>query len=404
MRLNIPRSKLCCRSKLIAPVLLIGILFGGNTVSAQAPQTHMRKSEKRRELPITDFYNVPVPLPPAKPGTLIRSEAFDDYDLSADMSALRILYHSRSGSGKDVAVSGVVLIPQGKPPNGGWPVIAWAHSFSGVARRCAPSLMTNIFDGPLLSMYLSLGYAVAATDYAGLGTGSRYAALDTQSNAEDVINAVAAAHAATPGLSSKWIAVGDLQGAAVAIRIAELPGARDPDYLGSVAISEVADPQNLFESLMQTHFAGIFSVLAYGVKTVFPEFKPGDMLTDKGTKTFAEVESTCGVPDSPDVAGREMLQSGWEKNSYVAQFLARNTIGLTPTHEPVLVIIGGSDALFSASLTSQLVKQMCQQHDHVIFDEFPNVDRGSVLGTSVSDQISWIQARFSGRPEASNCK
>ncbi|MGH9528781.1 MAG: hypothetical protein ACRD2S_02555, partial [Terriglobales bacterium] len=127
-------------------------------------------------------------------------------------------------------------------------------------------------------------------------------------------------------------------------------------------------------------------------------------LNDKGLATFGQVESTCGVPDSPDIAGREMLQPAWEKTSFVTQFLARNAIGNAPARAPLLIILGGSNTLFSASLTTQVVGQMCRLHDHVVLDEFPDIDPGSVLGTSVRDQMNWIQARFAGRPEASNCK
>ncbi|HKM85338.1 MAG TPA: hypothetical protein VJW96_03965, partial [Terriglobales bacterium] len=100
---------------------------------------------------------------------------------------MRILYHSRTASGEDVAVSAVVLIPDGKPPAGGWPVIAWAHEFRGAARQCAPSLMKNLGVGPLLAMYANLGYAVVATDYSGLGADSGKPVLDMQSNALDVM-------------------------------------------------------------------------------------------------------------------------------------------------------------------------------------------------------------------------
>ena len=72
-------------------------------------------------------------------------------------------------NGKDVAVSAVVLIPDGKPPGGGWPVIAWAHEFRGTARQCAPSLMKNLGAGSILAMFANLGFAVVATDYAGFG-------------------------------------------------------------------------------------------------------------------------------------------------------------------------------------------------------------------------------------------
>ena len=39
------------------------------------------------------------------------------------------------------------LIPAGHPPPGGWPVIAWAHGTSGVARMCAPSLEKDLEYG-----------------------------------------------------------------------------------------------------------------------------------------------------------------------------------------------------------------------------------------------------------------
>lgn len=59
-----------------------------------------------------------------KHGDLIRSEVFYGYDLPMNTSAVRILYHSVSTSGADVTASGVVLVPDGTPPAGGWPIIA----------------------------------------------------------------------------------------------------------------------------------------------------------------------------------------------------------------------------------------------------------------------------------------
>jgi hypothetical protein len=101
----------------------------------QAPAS-VRRSEVRRDLPLSKFYNTPDPFPASKPGALIRSQTIEQYDIPYSVSAVRILYHSRSASGEDVAASGVVLFPYDKkPPAGGWPVIAWAHSFAGSGGR-----------------------------------------------------------------------------------------------------------------------------------------------------------------------------------------------------------------------------------------------------------------------------
>ena len=146
-------------------IVLILVRLPGNPDCAVAQTvTPTKRSQPVHTLPLTNFYATPHPLPPGKPGALIRSEATDEYNLPFELSAWRILYHSRTANGEDVPVSAVILVPDGKPPANGWPVIAWAHEFRGGARQCAPSLMKNLGVGPLLAMYANLGYAVVATD------------------------------------------------------------------------------------------------------------------------------------------------------------------------------------------------------------------------------------------------
>jgi hypothetical protein len=59
-----------------------------------------KRSEVLRTLPVTRFYETPHPLPAGKPGELIRSESFEEYELPFAVSAIRILYYSRSAAGK----------------------------------------------------------------------------------------------------------------------------------------------------------------------------------------------------------------------------------------------------------------------------------------------------------------
>ncbi|MGO9328314.1 MAG: hypothetical protein ACLQJ0_09365 [Steroidobacteraceae bacterium] len=128
------------------------------------------RMERADALPRTAFYATPA-LTSSKPGDLLRQEAGGGYAVPSGATAVRILYHSLSADGTDVATSGVVLIPAGKAPQGGWPIIAWAHGTSGVARQCAPSLQKDMEYGEegLMPM-VRAGFAVVATDYHGLGT------------------------------------------------------------------------------------------------------------------------------------------------------------------------------------------------------------------------------------------
>ena len=184
-------------------------------------------------LPLTEL-SLQIRYLPGKPGDLIRSEPSYEYTLPYEISNLRVLYRSLSPHREeDVAVSGVVIVPNGTLPEGGWPIIAWAHNFTGFARQCAPSLLKNPNEGPILSMYAGFGFAVVASDYAGLGTSFPYAALDLRSNALDVIYSIPAARAAVPELGTRWVAAGYSQGALVAAELAEAESdIADPNYLG----------------------------------------------------------------------------------------------------------------------------------------------------------------------------
>ncbi len=379
----------------------LGIQLAYGQAKSDGPE---KVPEIRRTLPLTKFYDTPN-LAPGKAGDLIRSQEFDEYYLPLSVLSVRILYHSRSASGQDVAVSGVVLYPDGKPPAGGWPVIAWAHALNGVARRCAPSLARNLQHGPFLSMYVNLGYAVVATDYAGLGTSFRNAFSDTQSNATDVIYSVPAARAAVPHLDSRWLAIGIGQGGPAVIGVAELEREiRDTNFLGSIAISSLDDFEDRYEhtGAHPTYEMPLF--LAYGIKTVYPEFDVKDILTDKALALYPRVDEACGEPSGESkLSPVEMQKPNWQSNNFVRQYFSRNTPGQKPAQGPILVISSELDPATPIQRTAQVIARMCKQGDQVQFERYPQSEAGSVFGDSVRDQISWIQARFAGRPMAGNC-
>lgn len=106
-------------------------------------------------------------------------------------SAFRILYRSMGLKGEPTAVSVLVVVPGGTSPEGGRPIVAWAHPTSGVVQRCAPSLARHKFDGIQgLAKMIGRGYVVVATDYPGLGTGGTHPYLVGVSEARAVIDSV----------------------------------------------------------------------------------------------------------------------------------------------------------------------------------------------------------------------
>ncbi len=360
-----------------------------------------KRSRSFSRLPLTKFYETPTPLGPGKPGGLIRAQAFEEYRLPLNVSTTRILYYSRAPNGEVVVTSGVVVVPNQKPPAGGWPVIAWVHAIRGVARVCAPSLARNLGDGPFLSMYANLGYAVVATDYTGLGTNFPNAFTDAKSNAWNAIDAVAAANEAVPGLGSRWIAMGADEGAAAALSVAELErGDGQTNFLGSIMISRLADLEDQFEPTL-TPSSDLPLLLAHGIRAIDPQFKPEEILSAQAMPLYEKELQECSVPEVSKVSTTAMFKPGWRNNKFVQRYFSRNQIGTKRANAPLLVVGGEEGAAMVA--TMKVIRRMCRLGDRLQFQRYAEGNPGSVIGDSVRDQMSWIQDRFANRTAPTNC-
>ena len=155
---------------------------------------------------------------------------------------------------------------------------------------------------------------------------------------------VLAARAAVPQIGPEWIAVGPFQGGLAAVAVAENE-VRDPNYLGSVATSGVADAQEAYERFAQGSSNRMLLVLASTIKALYPEFRVSDMLKDEALPAYQRVTQTCGGETEPEFTS-EMLKPGWESNQFLKEFFSRNTPGQKRAHSPLLVISGEADPLY----------------------------------------------------------
>ena len=169
------------------------------------------------------------------PGSVIRDEPMGASPPGG--IAHRMLYRSTTPEGKPIAVSGVIIIPPGVAPSGGWPIVAWAHPTTGIVPRCAPSLATFIFQQIAGSRPLTeRGFAIAATDYPGLGTPGPHPYLVGISEARAVIDSVRAART-FPGMNNhRYAAWGHSQGGQAAL----FTGMISKDYAPELELLGVA--------------------------------------------------------------------------------------------------------------------------------------------------------------------
>ena len=125
-------------------IATIGLVSG----TSGAAQSHAKKKSKA-------------------PGTLIVSEQVAAPGVNG--TAYLVKYWSQSfPKDKAVEVTGVVVVPSGTSPAGGWPVVSWAHGTNGTNSSCAPSL-DPVTDIPNVNNLLAQGWEVTATDYQGEG-------------------------------------------------------------------------------------------------------------------------------------------------------------------------------------------------------------------------------------------
>src|SRR5450759_2434941 len=333
-------------------------------------------------LSLEAFYTSPDPLPAAAPGSIVRSEPIPHaVGLPTQATAYRVLYHSESTTGADIAVSGTVVIPARTPPVTGYPIVAWTHGTTGLANACAPSKQ-GVNTIPYLSEFIDEGMIVAATDYQGLGTLGIHPYLVGQSEGQAVLDAARAARNLAGSIASDSVIIfGHSQGGQAALFAGQISHLYAPDLfvVGVVAVAPVSNVSE-FAPAVPGRNPDTFS--AYVVMALYA-----------WSIAYA------------DVSTNRIFRSGWKDNTAVQTHLIQNEPGLAPTVAPVLIVQGTADSLIPYATTTTLVdQQLCgAQHDTVEYDVVRGASHGSVVGTAQPDVLQWTAARFAGQTAPNTC-
>ena len=370
-----------------------------------------------------------APLPPAvasagaagstgaapKAGDLVSATPMTAYLLPGvpmPAKAWRIAYTSRTATGGPTQVSGTVFVPRtpwtGPGPR---PLIGLAPGTQGLADRCAPSRQWAAgteYESAVVSQALSRGWAVAATDYQGLGTPGDHPYVVGRALGKNVLDALRAArNLPAAGLDRRGpLAVyGFSEGGGAAAWALQLQPAYAPDLpLAAGAVGGVATD---LVQLMHYHEDGPFAFLllygAIGFNTAYPELDLQHYLTAAGVKTVAAMRSSC----IPDAIAQGLLMDK-RTSTYVTPnplttraWLARlheNDLGYLPPHPPVL--IGGSqlDEIFPYEQETELYQRWCARGVNARLADLP-VPEHLVNGVAFSGPgLTFIADRLAGKP------
>ena len=351
------------------------------------------------------------PLPYGEPGELIDIEHLGEFN--GDFSGHRILYHSRNKDGEDIAVSGYALVPlSDQPPEGGYPVVAYAHGTTGMADRCAPSEGVEgslgefrLNETLVTKTLVGMGYAVVATDYEGLGTPGLHRYLVGESEANSVLDSVRALRDwGGDRFSNTFAVVGVSQGGHAALHAGQRwrDYAPELDLAGVVAVA----PPSQFESIetsYETDLGRTFLMMIFGsYADAYDEIEPSDMLTPRGVALLDELERRCIGSLSEifaplDVKELQAVDDPLDVPGLLA--IAReNDVNRRALPAPLLIVHGNEDKIVEYYRSERLCPQIIGLHRQgpTQMLTYINEDHYSITLAAARDISNWLRDRFAG--------
>lgn len=350
----------------------------------------------------------------AAPGTVISAKPLPHrlWIPGTTSKAFKLTYVTTDARGRRARSTGTVFLPKGRAPRGGWPVISWAHGTSGLGDSCAPSRVGPALpkrDRPYLANWMKEGYAVVASDYAGLGTPGLPAYLNGRSEAHNIVDIVKAGRAYTGELARKWVAIGQSQGAGAAIytaRYATRFGGRGLDYRGAVGTGTPAYIENVvvalgpsFPQLSAATDAYMGYILA-SLRSVYPSLGLEGILTDTGRDYLKQAESECVFEYEESVADADVgnwftspLSSLPNFTKTVRRYMAMPENGFD---KPFFMGHGRTDADVPYSLTRPYVKKLRANDEPLTFKSYKSDHSGTLL-KSQKDTHPFVRKLFRGR-------
>lgn len=334
--------------------------------------------------------------------------------LKVPVRAWRILYRSTSATGTPNQVSGLLLVPKSEY-RGSRPIVGYAVGTHGLGDQCAPSnQMRQGTDAELalVSLLLAQGWAVAVTDYEGLGTPGDHTYMAGVSQGRAVLDSIrAASRVPGSGLSADAPVgiIGYSQGGASAGWAAQLQPTYAPELrLRGVAAGGVpADLQRVAEHLDGSSNFGLAAAAGVGLAAAYPELDLDSYLTDEGRALFHDIRNKCVSDINSALAGRRLaeLTTSDMLNSPAWQArLAENRLGGgSAPAVPVFVYHAADDEIIPLSVGRTLREEWCDAGARVLWTRLPapNHVLGAVEGAPLA--IQWLATRFWNLPAVGNC-
>jgi uncharacterized membrane protein HdeD (DUF308 family)/acetyl esterase/lipase len=360
------------------------------------------------------FYEAPGDLPNS-PGQLVRSEDFDRA-MPDNSRAKKILYTTTGLDGDIIVASGLVFVPEEETTEP-FSVVLWAHGTTGVAQKCAPSILESPLDAgamPARQEAIDAGWAIVAPDYIGLGGQDQHPYLVGVPTAQSSLDAVRAARQLEDmNIGNQTVVWGHSQGGGVAlwVGIESLTYATDVPLLGVAAMAPASDLTLLADGMMANAGGPLFaSFILYGFSAAYDDVRIDDYIRPAAREIVAQIQDRCLAEPTIILSiaalasGEEILSTDFLSGALATRF-AEN-VPSTVTGIPTFLGQGAADDLVVPVGQAQFVANICSAGQVVEYHTYAERDHLSVVAEDspmIGDLMRWTEARFTGEPAANAC-
>lgn len=371
------------------------------------------------------FYTQAAPLPDGAPGDIINSRksifTFDPANLTPypGINSWQIIYQSVSATGKPIAVSGTILVPKDPWPSGDRPIIGYSTGAHGFGDNCAPSYTMSIgldYETTLISNVLDMGWAVAVSDYEGLGTPGRHTYMVGASLGHVALDIVRAAQRfPEAGLSADAPVglMGYSQGGSAAGWASEIATTYAPELnIISAAIGGVAanllDTANFLDGSSLVAFGLLASI---GLDTAYEELDLESYLNDRGVALLERTaDDVCfaapnGIANIIDTSFNRIDDyttiNPLTTDPWLTR-LAQQELGHVKPEIPIFLVHPALDEFIPYEQAAQLRQDWCELGANVFWLTQPTEHLTGMASASPL-ALAWLDSRFAGEPAPDNC-
>jgi fermentation-respiration switch protein FrsA (DUF1100 family) len=388
--------------------------IGGAARHATA-QVRLISPPRRPSRAAPGFYDPPDPLPDAPAGGLLRAEPMDAYlapGVRLRTRAWRVLYRSTGAVGEPTAVSGTVLIPLGSHRRRR-PLLGFAIGTHGIGDAWAPSRLLSLgleWEAGLMCMALARGYALAITDYQGLGTPGDHAYMVGRVLGMNVLDAIRAARALDPDQlppDGPAAVIGYSEGGAAAAWAAQLQPSYAPEVTlaGVAAGAAAADLELAGPSLDGSFFSFFLAYGGIGYAAAYPELELDRHLTPRARAGIAWLRRSSVLQAATYgprfVRAHELTDPNVLELPEWKARMRENRLGELVPHAPVLLHHARRDQIVSFEHSRRLLGDWQELGaDARLYVTRGGVDHisGAVAGTPVA--LDWLSRRLERRHRA----